>query len=188
MWSYSKWEELRLIKRFFLPVKRIVKESFWDHMFLSCSDKKECLSLFMVSISKRSALWTRQFILSAYRTLRRSVKTVISILIRQLWFISWLRPEVTISWVVRGVSARVSCYLRWRPISKGRGSCSRGWRWNGWRKTGRYIRSCIWTWMLVIIKILPLWLVSWMSSWRNGRLYMERRNRIVPWRNVSVMW
>ena len=26
-----------------------------------------------------------------------------------------------------------------------RGSCSRGWRWNGWRKTGRYIRSCIWT-------------------------------------------
>lgn len=20
-----------------------------------------------------------------------------------------------------------------------------GWRWNGWRKTGRYIRSCIWT-------------------------------------------
>ena len=24
-------------------------------------------------------------------------------------------------------------------------SCSRGWRWNGWRKTGRYIRSCIWT-------------------------------------------
>ena len=40
---------------------------------------------------------------------------------------------------------RVSCYLRWRPISKGRGSCSRGWRWNGWRKTGRYIRSCIWT-------------------------------------------
>ena len=26
--SYSKWEELRLIKRFFLPVKRIIKESF----------------------------------------------------------------------------------------------------------------------------------------------------------------
>lgn len=25
---YSEWEELRLIKRFFLPVKRIVKESF----------------------------------------------------------------------------------------------------------------------------------------------------------------
>ena len=53
--------------------------------------------------------------------------------------------EVTNSIAAKRLAPRVSCYLRWRPISKGRGSCSRGWRWNGWRKTGRYIRSCIWT-------------------------------------------
>ena len=28
---------------------------------------------------------------------------------------------------------------------QGKRELSRGWRWNGWRKTGRYIRSCIWT-------------------------------------------
>ena len=31
----------------------------------------------------------------------------------------------------------------WRPISKGKRSCSRDWPWRSWRKSGPSIRSCI---------------------------------------------
>ena len=53
------------------------------------------------------------------------------------------KQEVTISSAARADSGRVCCYPRWRPISKGKRSCSRDWPWRSWRKSGPSIRSCI---------------------------------------------
>ena len=74
-------------------------------------------------------------------------------LIKRLWSIEWLFPEILYSWAARAVLAKACCFRRSKLISSDEKRSSRDSLSSSWKRIGKYIRCFIWVWMPSIMRI-----------------------------------